>query len=109
MLAVERTIDAWQRGSRFRSGLRRLYAQNERFGAWLESKVARVGDGPFGAIVYCDHAPVYELRRTSDGDMMVNSRAWDAKQRYVVRWFANPFLSESPLRAFCTLRIGTVR
>ena len=86
VIALERTVDAWSASAaQFRAGLRRLYARNERFGDWLDGKVVRVGEGPFGALVYCDPTPHFERRRTSDGDAIVNGRAWDAKQRCVAR------------------------
>lgn len=52
-------------------------------------KVARCGSGPFIAVVVDDPEPMMDLRRTTSGIRMVNTRVFDAKQEYR-RWAGDP-------------------
>ena len=76
---IRRVYELQWSEAHFSSNISRFYGQKLPRDSYKETHCGR---GPFLLIVVRDNAPHYELRATSRGEAVVNTRCFDSKERY---------------------------
>lgn len=72
----------------FKDNLKRFYSHSQKhlddnmYDAIIENKIKHCGQQAFIGIVFEDHSPIFEARKTSNGINTVNKNVFDKKQKF---------------------------